>query len=84
MLRRFKSILRDFFYGFAVLTPVKSLKKAKFIEDSAMMIVALGDMLGIPFAPPIYKLRILPYFIPMVGLWKEYILKEKDIVEKLE
>lgn len=83
MLERVKLMMKEFFFGFAVLPQIKMLGKAKFKEDSAIMIVALGDMLGIPFVPPIYRLRILPYFIPIIQMWKENLLREMDVVEKL-
>ncbi len=83
MLGKVRLMMKEFFYGFAVLPQIKMLEKAKFREDSAIMIAAFGDMLGIPFTPPIYRLRILPYFIPIIRMWKENILKEMDVVEKL-
>jgi len=82
-MKRFLGRLRDFIYGFFVLEPVRTIRKIKFKEDSTLMIVALGDMLGIPITPPIYKYRLLAYWIPIIDSWKREMLREKDIVEKI-
>ncbi len=83
-MRGLKRKIRELLFGFLVLEPVKTLEKAKFREECAMMTATLGDMLGIPFTPPIYRLRLLAAWAPLVGLWKREVFREKDIVERLE
>jgi len=83
-LRGVKRKIREFLFGFLVLEPVKTLERARFQEECAMMAATLGDMLGIPFAPPIYRLRLLAAWAPLVEAWKREVLREKDVVEKLE
>ena len=48
------------------------------------MTITLGDMLGIPLMPPIYKLRLLPLWYPRIEYWKKHVLMEKSALEKLK
>jgi hypothetical protein len=47
------------------------------------MIITLGDMLGIPLLPPYYSLRLLPYMYPNIQNWKMYMLRERDVTDRI-
>jgi len=48
----------------------------------AIMTVVFGDMLGYPI-PCYYKLRLLPIFMTSLESWRTFMLKERDITEKV-
>ena len=75
--------IKDFFYGFAILPHLKTLAKLKFQEDVFLMTVSIGDMLGLPIMPPMYRLNLLPYWLPLIKNWKRHILAERGSIEKI-
>lgn len=78
-----KKAAHDFVYGFAIVGPSRILKKQIRFLDFAFLGVTLGDMLGLPVFPPIYKYRLLPHFLPLIDVWKKSILKEKEVTWKM-
>jgi len=48
----------------------------------ALMTVVFGDMLGFPI-PCYYKLRLLPAVLTNINTWRTFVLKERDITEKI-
>ena len=79
-----KKLLRELAYGFTTFGQIRFLERKIFVHNSLFMIALFGDMLGIPFAPPIYRLKMLPHLLPLFDKWREFVLKERDLVEKLE
>ena len=84
ILKNFKRGLKDFFFGFLYLPYIKNLLEHYNNEDLALMTITLGDMLGMPLMPPIYKLRLLPLWYPRIEYWKKRMLVEKSALEKLK
>ncbi len=85
MMGRFKKIkyiIRNFVYGMTVAEMVQQTKKEKFNRNAAMMIVVIGDLLGIPLFYPLYKFDLLKYWLPEIEIWKRHILREKDFLER--
>ena len=80
---RLKKALSEFIYGFTVHGHVEVIKKQIMLHDLTFMSLLYGDMLGIQLMPPIYKLRLLPHFFPLIELWKKEVLKEKEFFEKV-
>ncbi|MEM2522955.1 MAG: hypothetical protein QXW82_07400 [Candidatus Bathyarchaeia archaeon] len=50
--------------------------------DYGLMLVVFGDMFGL-LIPTYYRLRLLPYWLPRLSEWKIFLLREKDVTEKL-
>jgi len=82
-LEKIKYAVKSFFYGMTVADIVQEFKKEKFIRNAAMMIVVIGDLLGIPLFYPLYKLDLLKYWLPEIEIWKRHILREKDFLERV-
>lgn len=78
-----RKAVRDFVYGFVVLGPLRVIRKQTRAIDLAFLTITFGDMLGLPVFPPIYKYRLLPYFFPLIEIWKKRVLKEREIIEKM-
>ena len=47
--------------------------------NKLFMLGAFGDMLGVPVLPPYYGLRLLPFVLPELGLWKRSVLREREL-----
>jgi uncharacterized membrane protein YhhN len=77
-LRKFK----DFLIGATVYSAIRDLKERRLLIEYGLMLAVLGDMLGYPFSN-YYSLRLLPYWIPRLKEWKIFLLREKDVTEKL-
>jgi len=74
--------LKDFLVGATVYSAIKDLEEKRILTEYGLMVVALGDMLGYPVSS-YYRFRLLPYWLPRVMEWKHYLLREKDVTEKL-
>jgi len=35
----------------------------------------------VPILPPYYSLRLLPYIVPVVNVWKRRLLRERDLTD---
>ncbi len=74
--------LKDFFIGATVYGAIKDLEEKRLLVEYGLMLAVFGDMLGYPVSS-YYRLRLLPYWLSRVGAWKQYLLKERDVTEKL-
>ena len=74
--------LKDFLFGATIYGTIKDLKEKKIVTEYGLMLVVFGDMLGYPL-PLYYRFKLLPFCLPMFDAWKHYMLRERDITEKL-
>ncbi|MEM3596720.1 MAG: hypothetical protein QXJ53_01100 [Candidatus Bathyarchaeia archaeon] len=74
--------LKDFLVGATVYNVIKDLEEKRLLVEYGLMLSVFGDMLGFPTCS-YYRLRLLPLWLPRIELWKHYLLKEKDVTEKL-
>jgi len=82
--KKVKKVLKDFVYGMTVADMVQTAKKMEFNINAALMIVTIGDLIGISVLPPIYKYNLLVHWFPYVDVWKREVLREKDFLEKMK
>jgi len=83
-VREFKLAVRDFLLGATnVYDMIQYLEVRKLCVDYMLMLLLMGDMLGYPVSS-YYRFKLLPYYIPKLQSWKHYLLRERDITEKLE
>jgi len=47
--------------------------------EKLFLIGVFGDMLGVPILPPYYGLRLLPYVVPQIEMWKRQVLREREL-----
>jgi hypothetical protein len=80
-LRSNLKALREFMYGMTVHELHVEFQKEKTHLDHLFMLIVFGDLVGLPLLPPYYSMRLLPYIIPTVNLWKRSILREKDLTD---
>lgn len=80
--RAFLRKLKDFLIGATVYSAIRDLEEKRLLVEYGLMFVVLGDMLGYPFSN-YYRLRLLPYWMLRLKEWKTFLLKERDVTEKL-
>jgi len=79
---RFWRKLKNFLIGATVYSAIKDLEEKRMFTEYGLMLVVLGDMLGYPVSS-YYRFKLLPFWLPRIGEWKRYLLREKDVTEKL-
>jgi len=72
---------KEVLYGLTVHELARELGKDRNQLNNMFLLMIFGDMAGLPFFPPYYSLRLLPYIIPSLETWKRSILREKDITD---
>jgi hypothetical protein len=77
-------ILRDVIYGMTVYDWVHELKKARNEQERLFILIVYGDLLGIPFLPPYYTLRLIPFIVPTLENWRRSMLRERDLTDLID
>jgi hypothetical protein len=74
-------VSREVLYGFTVHGLRVELLKEKGALEHLFMLIVFGDLIGLPLLPPYYSMRLLPYVMPSIQVWKRSILREKDLTD---
>jgi hypothetical protein len=74
--------LREFLFGMFGMEFAEHALEMRSSLESLFMLATLGDMIGVPVLPPYYSLRLLPYLIPNVEVWKRRVLREKEFTDE--
>ncbi|HSR31659.1 MAG TPA: hypothetical protein VLY63_13920, partial [Anaerolineae bacterium] len=77
-LRRLAKTIGDMFYGATVYDWVRELEKERGMVERLFVLAVFGDVLGVPLLPPYYALRLLPYVVPSLDMWRYSMLRERD------
>jgi len=80
--RRLKRALKELIVGATVYDMAKTWADMIRYNTYAIMSVLFADTVGIPL-PCYYRLRLLPLLMPQLNTWRRFVLKEKDITEKM-
>ncbi len=71
--------VREFLFGmFGYETAQQALELRASVE-TLFMLIAFGDMIGVPVMPPYYGLRLLPYVAPSITTWKRRVLRPREL-----
>lgn len=81
--KKVKNSLKNVLYGATVTNIVKTYKKMAFEMNEALMLVTIGDLIGVVVIPPFYKYNLLVHWFPYINVWKRDLLREKEFLEKL-
>ena len=57
------------------------MRRQRAEGEHLFVLIAFGDILGVPILPPYYTLRLLPYIVPEVNAWRRRLLREKDLTD---
>jgi len=82
-LNKIKKALKDFLIGATVYDAILDVMKKRLITEYLLMTVVLGDMFGFTVSS-YYRLKILPFWTPRIREWRNFVLKERDVTEKLK
>lgn len=74
--------LKDFLIGATIYSAIRDFEEKRLLVEYGLMLAVLGDMLGYPFSN-YYRLRLLPYWFSRINEWRIFLLKERDVTEKL-
>lgn len=77
-LRRFTS---EVIYGMTLHELELEVRRERRDLEDLLLLAIFGDMLGLPFFPPYFALRLLPHVVPSLEVWKRSLLREKDLSE---
>ncbi|SRR5579875_115412 len=78
-----KQAIKDFIFGLSTFELYKETIKISKAYENLMYFLIVGEFLGIPFLANYYTLRLLPYFIGGLDLFKKNMVRERDIFEEL-
>ena len=76
--------VREFFYGMIGYEFEEHAVEIRASMESLFMAITFGDMLGIPIIPPFYTLKLLPFVVPNIAMWKRRVLREREFSDEHE
>ena len=82
-LSRLRSALKELASGATLYELETELRRERKALEDMLFLMIFGDMIGLPFFPPYFSLRLLPFLVPRLESWKRSMLREKDITEVL-
>lgn len=77
-----RASLRDFMYGMMGYEFARHALETRAALETIFMVSVVGDMVGVPVIPPYYSLRLLPFVVPEVSMWRRRVLREKEFTEE--
>jgi hypothetical protein len=69
-------------YGMTGFEFARHAIEARASLETIFMVSVVGDMIGVPVMPPYYSLRLLPFVVPEVSIWRRRVLREKEFTEE--
>ncbi len=79
--RRLKAACRTaggILYGMTTFGWARDLRRGRAEAEMLFLLIAFGDLLGLPIIPPLYSLRLLPFVMTRIESWKRIMLRERD------
>jgi hypothetical protein len=73
--------LKGFMYGFILYDAVRSFRRQRADLEHLFVLISFGDLIGVPILPPYYSLRLLPYIVPLLNIWRRRMLRERDLTD---
>ena len=80
-LARFWRASKDVTYGMSLHEMERLMRRQRADREHLFVLIAFGDILGVPILPPYYSLRLLPYIVPEINAWRRRLLREKDLTD---
>ena len=69
---------REILYGMTTFDWVRDLRRERGEIERLFVLIAFGDLIGLPILPPYYRLLLLPYVVSTLSRWKQSLLRERD------
>jgi hypothetical protein len=83
-MARFYTALREFAYGMTGFEYARHALETRAALENVFVLTVAGDMIGVPILPPYYSLRLLPYVVPDIAVWKRRVLREREFTDEHE
>ncbi len=80
-LRALMRAIGEMIYGATIYEMVRDLQQERGRIERLFVLIVFGDLLGIPILPPYYALRLFPYVVPSIEMWKRSMLRERDMTD---
>jgi len=80
-IRQYWDWIVDVMYGMMLYDAVKMYRRERADMEHLFVLISFGDLIGVPILPPYYSLRLLPYIVPMLNVWRRRMLREKDLTD---
>jgi hypothetical protein len=71
----------DFMFGLMLYDAVRMFRRQRADLEHLFVLISFGDLIGVPVLPPYYSLRLLPYIVPMINVWRNRMLRERDLTD---
>ena len=76
--------LKNFIYGMTGNEFARRALETRRELEAIFMVLALGDLIGVPVMPPVYSMRLLPHVVPAIEKWKRQMARRKEFWEREE
>jgi hypothetical protein len=83
-LRRAWHAASEILYGMTTFGWAQDMRRRRGEIERLFVLIAFGDLIGLPILPPYYTLRLLPYVVPALDRWKRALLRERDLTDLTE
>lgn len=77
-MRRIAHVAGEILYGMTAFDWARDMRRERGEVERLFVLIAFGDLVGLPILPPYYTLRLLPYIVPTINRWKRSLLRERD------
>jgi hypothetical protein len=76
--------LREIWYGMTGYEFAQHALHLRAELEDVLLLMVVGDIIGVPVLPPYYARRLLPYLLPRLNAYKRRALRERDPLENEE
>lgn len=83
-MRHVRRAAGELLYGMTTFGWAQDMRRARGEVERLFVLIAFGDLIGLPILPPYYTLRLLPYVVPAIDRWKRALLRERDLTDLAE
>ena len=83
-IRRARCAAGEMLYGMTTFGWAQDMRRTRGEVERLFVLIAFGDLIGLPILPPYYTLRLLPYVVPAIERWKRALLRERDLTDLIE
>jgi hypothetical protein len=80
-LRAIREFIGDFLYGMMFYETVRAFRRQRADLEHLFVLISFGDLIGVPILPPYYSMRLLPYIVPLINVWRRRMLRERDLTD---
>jgi hypothetical protein len=70
-----------FLYGMMFYETIRTFRRQRADLEHLFVLISFGDLIGVPILPPYYNIRLLPYIVPLIRIWKYRMLRERDLTD---